>query len=64
MATAKKPKATYTVTTPVFGVCPRREPDGVILDDVIPNGKTVKIVSEADDWVETDRGWIRKRYLK
>ena len=61
MATAKK---TYIVETPVYGVSLREEPEGKILDTVLPNGEKVKVVSEANGWVNVDGGWIRREYLK
>lgn len=62
MATAKE--KTYTVSTHVFGVSLRDEPNGKILDKVIPNGRRVKAVSEVDGWVEVPGGWVRSKYLK
>lgn len=62
MATAKA--KTYTVDTTVYGVSLREEPEGRILEKVLPNGTKVNAVSEADGWVEVDGGWIRSKYLK
>lgn len=62
MAAAKA--KTYTVSTSVFGVALREEPEGKILDRVIPNGEKVKALSEKDGWVEVDGGFIRKEFLK
>lgn len=63
MAAKKQPKK-YTVSTPVYGVSLRDEPDGKILDTVIPNGDIVTVKSVKDGWIEVDGGWIRAEYLK
>ncbi len=63
MAAKKQPKK-FTVSTPVYGVSLRAEPNGKILDIVIPNGDMVEVKSEKDGWIEVDGGWIRAEYLK
>lgn len=60
---AKKVK-THTVHTPVFGVNLREEPNGKILDKILPNGTEVKQKSAVDGWVEVEGGWINAAYLR
>lgn len=61
---AGKRVKTYIVNTPVFGVNLRAEPNGKVLDKVLPNGTAVKEKSAVDGWVEVDGGWIRAAYLR
>lgn len=61
---ATKKQKTAVVNTMVFGVTLRDNPDGKLLDTVLPNGTKVKIKSEFNGWCEVKGGWVRAIFLK
>jgi len=62
MAAKKQPKHRI-VNTPVYGANLRADPDGRILETVLPNGAPVEVAEERDGWAKVDGGWIRAKYL-